>query len=145
MSVFITHISFYGPLSTALWTLPCVSSLVSSIQLSETILHVLVERRHVARVPPTQGWSAFRNICSSPHDPQLVDLASGFVVGNEDVEIASANPVDHEEDCLFGRPCTVRFIADSGCWGTCEPGVRPPRAMSDKLTKFWVERMQDLT
>jgi len=117
----------------------------SSIQLSETILHVLVERRLVARVPPTQSWSAFRDVCGSPHNPQFINLAPGFVVGNEDVEIASANPLDHEKDRFFGRPCTVRFITNSGGWGTCEPGICPPRAASEKLTEFKVEWTQALT
>jgi hypothetical protein len=110
-----------------------------SIQLSETILHVLVERRLVAGVPPTQGWSAFRDVCGSPHDPEFINLASGFVVGNEDIEIASANPVEHEKDGLFSRPCTVRFIADSGYGSTCEPGVCPPRAANDGSAKFRAE------
>ena len=102
-----------------------------SIKLSETIFHVLVESRPVAGVPPTQGWPAFRYVRGSPHDPQFIDLTSGLVVRNEDVEIASANPVDHEKDGLLGGPCTVRFVADSSNWSTCKPGVCPPGAVDD--------------
>ena len=115
----------------------------SSIQLSETILHVLVERGLVAGVPPTEGWSALRDICGSPHDPQLIDFTSGFVVGNKDVEIASADPVDHEKHRLLGRPSPVRLIADPG--GDCEPSRCPPRAVHDKSAKLWVEWRHNLT
>jgi len=115
------------------------------IELSETILHVLVERRLVAGVPPTQGWSALSDVCGSPHNPEFINLASGFVVGDKDIEIASANPIEHEKDGFFGGPCTVRFIADSNYRSTCEPGVCPPRAVNDTSNKFRTEQMQNHT
>lgn len=108
--IFIFNSDFLPNQKACLTCLPPFNGPRASIQLSQSILYVLLEQRRISRMPPTQCRPAFCNVTSSPHDPQVIDRGPGLVVGNEDVEVPIAYTIKHIQNRLLSRPSTGRFF-----------------------------------
>lgn len=64
------------------------------IKLVQAVLDVLLEQGLVVLVPATQSGTAFGDVTSTPHDPELVDLLACLVIRADDVEQALADLVE---------------------------------------------------
>lgn len=67
---------------------------VRLIELPKTILDVLFKERLVVAVPARQSRAALRDVARTPHDAQLVHLATRLVVRADYVELALADLVE---------------------------------------------------
>lgn len=66
----------------------------SLVELSKPVTDVLFEQGLVILVPPTESRTALRDITSRPHDSELINLTSGFVVWAEDIECTFTETVE---------------------------------------------------
>lgn len=100
--------------------------LLHNLELSETVPDIFLKQRLEFRMPPAERGPALRDILGRPLDPQLIQLTSRLIIGNKDVEIASANAVQHVQHRLRGRPRARGLLHDGASSG--KASVRPPRA-----------------
>src|ERR1700691_932281 len=103
-----------------------ISSTSTSIQLRQTIPHILFEQCGVSWVPPTQSGPSFCHITGSPHDPEVVNFILRLVVGDENVEIPAAYTIEHVQNSLLSRPRPRGLLSSEGI-GTRHARVCPSR------------------
>lgn len=90
------------------------------LHVSQPIADVLLKQGLVVLMPSAQRGPALGDVRSCPHDAQLIKLASGLIVGAEDVELAQANVIEHVKNRLFSSPGARGFRTARECGQTSE-------------------------